>query len=170
MNKRGNKKGQFYLVAAIIIITIAAGFIAVSNYASSQPLKEIYYLKEEIKIESSRTMDYLALNPAVSLKDTMANLSEEYINHTFGNNFYFLFGDDASMTFLAYKSTEAVVSLEETGKTISMNQIYSEDFVPSGDVNLTINGNEYVFKLNIGNNYRFIISNEKGGQVYTVVG
>jgi len=168
-NKRGNKKGQFYLIAAIIIITIAAGFITISNYASSQQTQDIYYLKDEIKIESSRAMDYAILNNK-DFSETMANFSQQYINNTFGNNFYFIFGDEVSMTFLAEQSFDADITLDTVEKTVGTGEIYKETFVPGENVTLGINGNDYVFKLNIGNNYGFVISSEKGGQTYTVKG
>ena len=166
-----NKRGQFYLIAAIVIITIAAAFVTISNYISSQQTQDIYYLRDEIKIESSRTMDYIILNSA-NFRDTMTNFSEQYINNTFGNNFYFIFGNATSMTFLAYQSFEATITRDSIDKTndIGTDKIYIENFVPSQNVTLGINGNDYIFKLNVGNNYGFVISSEKGGQEYIVKG
>lgn len=167
-----NRRGQFYLIAAIVIITIAAGLITISNYVSSHQTQDIYYLRDEIKIESSRVMDYVALNSA-NFRNTMIDFSEQYINNTKGNNFYFILGDETSMTFLAYQSFNATIFLDGTDKTsdVGIGKIYiGSPFDPGANVILGINGNDYVFKLNVGNNYGFIISSEKGEQDYIVKG
>ncbi|MDD5699845.1 MAG: hypothetical protein PHH00_01470 [Candidatus Nanoarchaeia archaeon] len=167
-----NKRGQVYLIAAIIIITIAAGLITISNYVSSHQTQDIYYLRDEIKIESSRVMDYAALNSA-NFKNTMINFSEQYMNNTRGNNFYFVLGSETSMTFLAYQSFNATIFLDGADKTsdVGIGRIYiGNSFDPGANVTLGINGNDYVFKLNVGNNYGFIISGEKGGQDYIARG
>lgn len=166
-----NKRGQFYLIAAIIIVTIAAGFVTISNYASSQQTSDINYLRDEIKLESSKAMDYATWNNK-DFTSTMINVSEQYINNTAGNNFYFIFGTATGMTFLASQSFYANITLNGDDQTdnVGTGKIYSQTFVPSGTTNITINGNDYVFKLNNGNNYGFVISSEKGGQVYTVIG
>jgi hypothetical protein len=167
-----NKKGQFYLIAAIIIVTIAAGFVTIFNSASSHQTSDINYLRDEIKIESSRAIDYAAINNK-DFTSTMINVSEQYINNTVGNNFYFVFGTTTTMTFLAYQSFYANITLDSIDKTnlVGTGKIYSQTFAPSGGTTkVTINGNDYVFKLNNGNNYGFVISSAKGGQVYTVIG
>jgi len=167
-----NRKGQFYLIAAIIIVTIAAGFVTISNSASSHQTPDINYLRDEIKIESSKAIDYATLNNK-DFTDIMINVSEQYINNTVGNNFYFIFGTTTTMTFLAYQSFYANITLDNIDKTdiVGTGKIYSQTFAPSGGTtNVTINGNDYVFKLNMGNNYGFVVSSAKGGQVYTAVG
>jgi len=166
-----NRRGQFYLIAAIIIISIAAGFVTISNYVSSQHTSDTNYLRDEIKIESSKTIDYATLNNK-EFRGTMINFSEQYINNTIGNNFYFIFGNTTSMTFLASQSFYSNISLDGTDKTsdVGTERIYLQNFVPGGNITLGINGNDYVFKLNNGSNYRFVVSSERGGQVYTARG
>ncbi|HTZ41861.1 MAG TPA: hypothetical protein VMC07_01475 [Candidatus Omnitrophota bacterium] len=166
-----NKRGQFYLIAAIVIIAIAAGYVTISNHASSTQNKDIYYLRDEIRIESARTMDYAASTGA-NFKTTMMNLSEQYTNNTFGDNFYFIFGTGTASTFLSYQSYNATIAFNGADRTgiIGTGKVYIEDFTPvSNQANVSINGNNYIFNLAAGNNYRFIISNNKGGN-YTVTG
>jgi hypothetical protein len=165
-----NKRGQFYFIAAIIIISLTAGFVTLSNYVSSQQTSDIYYLRDEIKIESSRAMDYIALN-SEDFKETMTDFSRQYTDNLPGNNFYFIFGTENSATFMAYQSFAADVTLDSVEEPIGTGSIYIDDFVPAGDeVTLAIDGNTHIFKLNIGNNYGFIVSGKKGGQTYTARG
>jgi hypothetical protein len=172
-----NRRGQFYLIAAIIIISIAAGFVTISNYASSLQNPDIYYLRDEIKIESSKVIDSANFNAltATQLKTNLINFSEQYINNTQGNNFYFIFGTTGAMTFMAAQSFYSNVTLNGVDKTnnVGTGKIYLEDFVPPGgttNVTIGINGNDYIFKLSIGENFGFVVSSEKGGQVYTARG
>jgi len=169
-----NKKGQFYLIAAIIIVSIAAGFITISNSVSSQRVPDINYLRDEIKIESSKTIDSANFNglSSAQLKNNLINLSEQYTNNSARDNFYFIFGTAASMTFLAYQSFDSTIARDGIDKTgnVGTGKIYMEDFAPGSNVTLGINGNDYIFKSEIGENFGFVISSEKGEQVYTAAG
>ena len=95
MAKRGNKTGQFYLVAAIIIAGIAIGLVAVANYSKKQEQTEINSLKEEIQIESSMVLDH-ALNTGESQQETsnlMQDFTQIYIDsESRDKNLYFIFG------------------------------------------------------------------------------
>lgn len=52
------KRGQFYLVAALVIIGLVIGLSAVYNTIKvSQEDKTIYFLYEEVNTESSRVID-----------------------------------------------------------------------------------------------------------------
>ncbi len=168
------KKGQFYLVAAIVIISIAAGFIAISNSVSSQPVQGVYYLRDEIKIESSKVIDYANYNglSSAELKGKLTDLYSRYTSSYPEDNFYFIFGDAGTMTFMAYQSFDSDVALDGVDKTeeIGTGEIYTEDFDPGGNVTIGINENNYIFKLNIGENFGFVASSKSEGQVYTAVG
>ena len=59
------KTGQFYLIAAIIIVTVIIGLSTVTNYVltKNQPLK-FYDLSSEVGEESSRVVDHGIYNAA----------------------------------------------------------------------------------------------------------
>ncbi len=166
-----NKRGQFYLIAAIVIITVAVGFIIVSNSTTSAQTSNIYYLRDEIKIESSKVLDYAANNQLseVQLTNNLTDLSIRYINNSQNSNFFFIFGNSTIMNLLAYETSYNNVTLNGVDYTniIGIKIIYAKNFVPANNVTLTFNGNPFVFPVNSGQNFNFVLSNNLGGQNYT---
>jgi hypothetical protein len=166
-----NKRGQFYLIAAIVIITIAVGFIIVSNTASSQQTPNIYNLRDEIKIESSKTISYGLNNQftQIQTQGTLINFSNQYINNSQNNNFYFILGNTTNVTFVSYQSSYSNVSLNGVDYTnnIGVGKVYIQSFVPQNNVVIGVNGNLYTFILNSGTNFNFILFSNIRGQNYT---
>ena len=56
--KIGDKFGQFYMVATMVIIVLIASFAIVINYSSQRIPPSFYYLGEEIEIESEKVIEY----------------------------------------------------------------------------------------------------------------
>lgn len=167
-----NKRGQFYLIAAIVIISIAVGFIIVSNSASAQQTTNIFYQKDEIKIESAKVIDY-ALNNQLSetqLVNDLTDFSEREINNSQNENFYFAFGDITNMTFIAYLSYSTNVGLNGQDETNAIGKnTFILNYLPNANdpfVNVSINGNNYSFVINPGENFNFILTSNAGGQSY----
>jgi hypothetical protein len=184
MNKRGqnwsfslcnfslkNRRGQFYLIAAIVIITIAVGFVIISNSASSQQTPNIYFLRDEIKIESLKIMDYATSNQlsGTQIRNTLIDFSNQYINSSKNDNFYFVFGNTTNMTFMSYQAYYSNVTLDGTDYTnlVGTGITYSKSFVPGTNVTLNVNGNKHIFLINNGVNFNFVLLSNAGGQNYT---
>ena len=167
-----NKRGQFYLIAAIIIVAVAVGFIIVSNSVSSQQNPNIYYLRDEIKIESSKVIDYAASSQlsGSQISSDLADLSNRYINNSQDENFYFAFGNTTGITFIAYEAFHSNITLNgnDYTNTINVGSTYETSFVPATNYILFgINGNLYNYTLNPGENFDFVLSSNSGGQNYT---
>ena len=168
-----NKGGQFYLVAAIVIITVSIGFIVISNSISSSQTPNIFYQRDEIKIESANVITN-ALNNQLSgiqLANNLADLAQRYINLSRDENFYFTFGNSTNMTFLAYQAYFSNITLYGSDYTnlVGTGNIYSGNFVPGNNVTISINGAKYIFSINPGENFNFVLTSDAGGQNYTAV-
>jgi hypothetical protein len=101
INKRGQflyKKGQFYLIAGIIIISVIIGLIGVVNYVKKSQTVLVGDLKEEIKIESQKVLE----NKVAQGGDPMNQYGLDYSSHL-GNDIelYFIVGEDPNIE--AYK-------------------------------------------------------------------
>jgi hypothetical protein len=133
-----NKKGQFYLIAAIVLITIAVGFVVVSNSASSQQTPNIYFLRDELKIESSKIIDYATSSQlsGTQTQSTLVDFSNQYVNNSQNDNFYFIFGNTSNMTFLSYQAYYANITLNGIDYTnnVSTGKTYIKTFVPGSNV------------------------------------
>mgnify|MGYP001600943155 FL=1 len=52
------KRGQFYLLAAIVIIVLILGYAGVSNYINKRNATKVYDVKEELNIEGKDVLEF----------------------------------------------------------------------------------------------------------------
>src|SRR3972149_295878 len=113
--KRGDKRGQFYLVAAIIISVIVLGFVNMSNYSRKQETTNIQNIGQELSIESEKVLDYATYNEPDE-NPIMKDFADDYItNLREGKDSYFLFGNSGLITVVGYSvaSKKIFVNSEE---------------------------------------------------------
>jgi len=146
-----NKKGQFYLVAGIIIISIIVSLIAISNYIQKGQTIIVNDLKEELKIETQKVLEY----------DTSGNQMNQYgIDYSshLGSNIelYFIMGEDPSIEVTKYVNGVA-------GSPMSLT--------PEGDkIIFTLDEVDYEFDLMPSKNFYFLISQEIKGELFVATG
>lgn len=176
MIKRGmGKKGEFYLIAAIIIAIAVIGIISVVNFSTTQNEVNLDEFKEEIQIESSYILDYANYN-SLTGKETneiLEDFTEDYINSkSFGKNMYFIFGDKSNFTLKAYQSSSESVVIETSGVPetlgVTPNEIYTNYFSTSDNVTLIIENYEKNFEIREGESFYFIISSKNNGEKHVV--
>lgn len=103
---RLNKKGQFYLVAAILIVMIISGIASIKTYAiiKSEPRK-IKDISSELKEETSRIIDYGIYNAQdliLLLNSFDANFSEYFLKKTEETNIIFIYGNKSKLYSVQY--------------------------------------------------------------------
>ncbi len=171
-----NKRGQFYLLAAIIIIGVIIGFIAISNYAERRAAIKIYDLKEELQIESANVLDsgtYSELNET-EMEVLIRDFIEQYASYE--ENLYFIYGDQYNITIIGYSELAAEVSVIEAGGDpipliLDGGEItYEATNSKIKEVIIEIEGTEYKFDLKHGENFYFIIYLEVGEETYIDTG
>lgn len=155
------KRGQFYLIGAIIIIAAIIGFAAISNYLEKKESIKLYDLGEELGIESENVLDFGTYNEfdESEIETLLTNFIESYAEYIEeGIEIYFIFGNPENITVIGYRELEEV-------PTIS-----AEITASKKEVIVTINSIKYPFKLEKGENFYFVISQEIGGEQYVVTG
>lgn len=179
-----SRKGQFFLVAAIILIVISVTIIGVSNkIIEKKELTKIQDISKELDIESGYLIKEGAYN---NLNDEqMRNLSKDFSNKYVDyiqekNNYYFIFGrksgTSANLSFLYYQEvTPEGICLNLTGNCENTNSwlngkmetFYLPSFI--NPIKLKLN-NSYTkeFNINEGDNYYYLIwkYDNNGGKVY----
>lgn len=103
---RLNKRGQFFLVAAFVIIGLMVSLNVVYNSADS-PTEDntLEYLSEEINVESSQVIDSgIYNNQEDSIPDKINSLSQIYAKSNPEKDFTFIVGDKKKI----YVSTREV--------------------------------------------------------------
>lgn len=167
-----NKRGQFYLLASIIIIGVIIGFVAVSNYAEKRTSIKIYDLSEELIVESANVLDYGTYSELneTEMETLIKNFIEQY--STYEENLYFIFGDEKKINVIGYSELEAEISVTETGG-VSTSLILEDGAgtheATSGkikEVVIEIEGQKYEFDLKHGENFYFIIYLEIGEETH----
>lgn len=188
------KKGQFYLLAAIVIIALILGYVGVSNYINKKNVTKVYDIKEELNIEGHEVLEFGVLNSknvelkiedvkqqSISGEDTIIKhfmtLYTTYLESVGENiNLYYVFGNGDKI--IAYKIVDAnsgKIDLQIGGdKSLTSNIITksvqeletSSKKVGGGKVTITIDGNSYPFDLKEGENFYFIVSQTIGEDQY----
>ena len=173
-----NKLGQFYLIAAIVFAGVIIGISAISNYSKKEGSPGINEIRDEIKIEGEKTLDY-GINNAFTDAE-MYLLFQNFTNHYIsyegrgGKSLYFLFGRTNNMTISGYQETEKVVSLSSASSQITVTSEignFTGSFNPNANqITLNIGGNPYNFSLSSKENFYFVITQETDGGDYIVTG
>ncbi|MFA4952983.1 MAG: hypothetical protein WC584_02065 [Candidatus Pacearchaeota archaeon] len=193
-NKMGNKRGQFYLLAAIVIIVLIIGYAGVSNYLKKKNTTRIYDVKEELNIEGKDVLEFGILkSEEISLKIngvTQQISGEEAIIKHFitlyttylesigeSMNIYYVFGNPTEIK--AYELVDVETGsfiLTIDGATPITNNIIRKSIqelkesgsytTENGKVKVKIGENNYEFELKSGENFYFIISQKVGGEQY----
>lgn len=181
MEKRGrclNKKAQFYIVAAIIIVGVIISLATVTNYAvmKKEPVK-FYDLSEELSEESYRTSEYILVKEEDfnKIMEDFTSKTSKYIQGDV-DNFAVLRGDENSATLEFFlKNDTGEVSLIFGGQNSvvvsgekNFVPIKPEEEIPSGTkkVEVELLGNNYELNLKEGQNFIFIITKKEQGETY----
>lgn len=167
-----NRKGQFYLIAAMIIISLIIGFAAISNYIEKRETVKLYDLGEELKIESENVLDYGTYNEYnnTDMDELVRNFIDNYVGYIEGGiEVYFLFGNWEKITIVKYQEINyyGLVLDGEYSSTYIEEEIIEN---PEKDVVVNINENSYEFRLKPGENFYFVISQEIGEEQDVITG
>jgi len=171
--KKRDKRGQFYLLIAIIFVAITLSFITISNYSKKRESVVIYDLADELGIEGGEVLTYGTYNNQ-NLKGVFDDFTRVYTTYAGEDkSFYFVFGDRNEVTVAGYQEiTTGTISVDTGSGSPSTLEIKgglynSSTHSPQGNkITVTINGADYEFDLKLGENFYFIISQEVGGEKF----
>jgi len=181
---KGDKSGQFYLIATVIIIAVVIGFVTISNYAQKQESVKIYDLGEELNIEGENVLDYgiyngLDKNATAELLKNFIETYSEYLGEDI--DIYLIVGDDESLIVIGQEEgleEDIEIDFGLTGNAIKNLKKYArKTFTPTASLEVgnkirikikkdNGNDNEYEFELKEGENFYFIISQKVGEETH----
>jgi hypothetical protein len=175
------KRGQFYLVAALIIVAIIISFAAISNYARTRGSTKLYNLGEELDIESGEVLTFGIVqnrDPGdTGLLEHFTNLYEQYAGEN--NEIYYIFGNSEGIVVYSYKDLilgEVSVDFGDGSSTLTIDarakrDLPTEDIEVNGNtIKVTINDVVHEFELKPGDNFYYVISQELNGDVIVATG
>lgn len=104
-----NKRGQFFLIAAFVIILILFGLSAIyTTVQTTSTDTAVYDLTKEIKYEANVVIDSGTFNALTEEQKNknVQNLTDYYASANLGTDFIVIFGNQTSMTALFYKTED----------------------------------------------------------------
>lgn len=177
-----NKRGQFFLVAATIIIGVLIGLTGVVNSINIPEDKGFYYdLADEVNYETKKVMDFGEFNDGATfnlLTDKDAGFLNDYVNYIGQDQVLFVYGNDEETTLcedstnkefcaLIYRNAEVgSVGLNTGGapETVTIQESTSkkaEVSVNGNKITAIIDDRKYEFNKRQGwNLYQIIIREE----------
>jgi len=172
--KRGNKKGQFYLIAALIIISVMVSFMAYQNKIRTAPVSyKIYDLGKELNLETAQVLDYgIYSNPAQqqTILNNWANNFSAYAGEKSGQEkFVFVYYEEGvGFKGIEFTTSEAGCSSVGQSEIGTCTEITEATNVPcTGTTTITcsiggVGGTQFSF--NRDENFYFMIRGS-GGEV-----
>lgn len=156
--KEGDKKGQFYLIAAIIIAGLVIGISYVANYSKKISYDEGKDIATELRIESEKVLDYNLSHPGSP--DEFEDFLMRYSYYVGADkDIYFIIVDIDEGVIDAYKFVENKKVDYRSSLDVGKNEIY-----------FTIGGNVYTYPLEEGKNFYYLITYYKGDEEYVYQG
>lgn len=164
-----NKRGQFYLIAAIIIIIVLLGFTGVTNFAKTKKSDvQTYELSKELNLESSFVIQYGLFN-SKDINPLLTDFSSNYSKYIGdqSSDIYFVYGNQESIQVLGYQNVNSgsislnfgensqPFNLKIPGKETTVSRPIPTEGKTQVDV--VINEKTYNFDLIEGQNFYFII-------------
>ena len=173
-----NKRGQFYLIAAVIIVIILMVLASSINYVKKDnPRIKVYELSQELKGESAKVIDY-GVYQGEDIPWRIDNFTKEYFSKYAdekepNSEIAFIYGDYDKVKFSAYTKEDSgsinfYLGESRIGlvKTEGSKWIDKEEDNPRDNTLIVNLGANYTFKLNDGENFFFVIKKGIGEDNY----
>lgn len=179
-----NKRGQFFLVAALITVAILIGLATVYTSVSSPPREtQVFDLAEQIGYEGNRVIDYGVVS-GEELKDLLeVGIDNEkaftkiYRDYLSDGTLFFFYGDKTEMHYIVYRGiTAGTVGFDFGSGSPTIITIPGNDEI-SGEqpvdeennkVTATLGDRSYDFTLRPGQNFFFVIQKDKNQERFTI--
>ena len=174
-----NKKGQFYLIAAIIIVMILAGIASIKTYAVTRPEpRKIKDISFELNEETTRIIDYGIYSQKelpVLLNSFDEEFSEYFLEKTERTNIVFIYGNKSALYSVQYNDeyTGSVVAsiggaspTWSTSEQIVSRYLIGVDQYSDGVLSVNILDRDFDFIIGDGEVFYFLITQEDDGEIF----
>lgn len=156
-----NKRGQAFLVGAILLVGILIGLVATNNYLQTSGFSTLNYEGERINIESKKVMDYALLNKGQNekLNSTAINKFTKEVTNSTGPNTDTYFIENSS-----YSGNSGPIDCYKWNKT--RKKEYCKTQIKNQKIISTITGTNYTFPKTQGKHFYFIMIKEDESEKY----
>ena len=155
--KKGDKRGQFYLIAAIIISGILISLAYLANYSTKNVSYEAEEIAKELKIEAEYVLDYELKND----KEVLDDFSMRYSDYARDKEIYYIVVDNNPAT-----PVKEAYMFNGNQKIILNDRL----FVGPKTIEFNLDEKTYSFPKEEVKNFYFVIIYDKGGERYVYTG
>ena len=167
------KKGQFYLVAVVILMGIFLGLLTIYNGFEKRSETSIYDSQDEINIERGKVLDYISENNLddIASSSLLENFASLYIDKIGDKkNVIFIVGSPSETYIMGHLKDENLVYNSSNGNGVIESGDFSEYVTSVDHVDIDIGGNVYNYEINPGQNIYYLVQYNYNGEVYIVNG
>ncbi len=175
-----NKRGQAFLMAAIIIAGLVLGASKIANTAKAGNDGDAFYdLTKEVKFEADWVLDRGVIAPGdfggTFDQNDVKDFLSKYNDYISSEEVLFIWGDANGANYYAiryYNAPINAVSLSTGGPTAINQQIdlttaTSAQIIGStSDITVTIRGIDYTFNLSPGQKFYFVLIKDENGEKF----
>lgn len=175
-----NKRGQFFIIAAIIIVAVLASISSVATQArTGEPNARLYDLSSEIAFESRRVLDY-GVYTGNNPQELLANFLRQYIDTVNLEQAVFIYGNQESLQARSFSG--AVIGQTCIGQSanpgsqcISIGGVHEQGTslplssgVPSNEqqIQVRLQNLTYHFSLEPGQNFFLILMQHRNEELF----
>ncbi|MDO8459929.1 MAG: hypothetical protein Q7S74_02365 [Nanoarchaeota archaeon] len=175
-----HKRGQFYLIAALVIVGIIASVATVYNMArSTKEDSAVYDLSDEINYEGAQVLNngvFTSRSQAETNK-IIENLTDYYALVSPSKDLLIIYGNSTAANFILYNNTQTGDIGISSGGTVSRVGISERIeknsgalFLSSTNVKINLTSSiQYDFNLKPGQNFFIVLKKENEGEQFISV-
>lgn len=174
-----NKRGQIFLMAALIIAGILIGLVRISNQSTTRDEPEAFFdLSDEISFETKRVLDYGVINSELNISGLASQLLSNYSELIGNNDVAFVYGNpqdpNGAIYAYYYQNVQVVGVTLYDGISVpitiqSGSQIQAEYSDTADTVTIRIEGIDYTFNLKPGQNFYFVLAKDEEGEKFVTI-
>lgn len=163
------KRGQFFLIASLIIVAIVLSLGTVYNYATVQKEDtQVFDLSKELGYEGASVIDSGVFtshqgNIPAYLSDLIGNYSASAPD----SDFWVVYGNATTLLLFNASNNCGSVGVGGTSVSVCTRHLNSNYITASGNnVTVTLDGTNYTFQLEEGQNFYIVVKRVRNGEIY----
>ncbi|PIN89572.1 hypothetical protein COU60_03100 [Candidatus Pacearchaeota archaeon CG10_big_fil_rev_8_21_14_0_10_34_76] len=167
-----NKRGQFFLIAALVIVGVLIGLSVVVNEVIVKEDKEYFYdISSEVGYETKRVMDFGEYRDGFESKELTSRFLFDYVNYIGQDPVIFIYGNSTDVSAFVFQEQDVGSIGLNTGEEKIIPIQKRKDggkeanvLVKNGKVSIEIDSVNHEFEMNEGNNLFYIIMREENDE------
>jgi hypothetical protein len=170
-----NKRGQIFLIAALVIVVILAGFGIYNYVTTTGDDQRVYDLSKEIKFENSKIIDYgvYSLNE-INTSNRLIDTVDYYARENPDTEIIVISGDEktlksgnATNIFYGFKDIGGIGVGDNSDLEIKQRNITAARTEVVGDkIKVILGDGEFEFDIVDGENFYLVVMIDKQGGQY----